>query len=170
VIDLPRRFELSIRQLSLETGIGRDAIRHRLTAANVRPSGQRGGHAVYRLRDALPAIYLAGADGEVDPDRLPPHERRAFYQGAHEKMRVQMMAGELIPRMEVERTFARAYKTMAQFLETLPDVLERSTASTPEQLRRLEASIDQLREELYEALIAEPGSEPEPNPEGPPAA
>ena len=166
ITDLPRRCELSIRQLALETRIDRDAIRHRLTAANVRPSGQRGGYPVFRLRDCLPALYLAGANGEIDPSRLPPHERRAFWQATHEAMRVQERARELIPTLEVEACFASTYKLLVQFLEALPDELERATSLSPAELERVEKRIDALREDLYARLVAAPNSDAEPEPEG----
>jgi len=162
ITDLPRRCELSIRQLALETRIDRDAIRHRLTAANVRPSGQRGGYPVFRLRDCLPAIYLAGPDGEIDPGRLPPHERRAHWQAVHEALRVQERARELIPRLEVEACFASAFKQLVHFLETLPDHLERDGSVPRAALARIDTRIDALRNDLADRLRLEAAkAEPE---------
>jgi hypothetical protein len=47
--------ELSISQLSTETGFTRETVSKRLNEAGVVPAGKRRGYPVYRLKMALPA-------------------------------------------------------------------------------------------------------------------
>lgn len=153
--DISEKSALSISGLAKALGSTRETVRARLVAHRVQPVGESRGHPLYSLRDAVEA-WLAAERRSRDPDDLQPLERRAYYQGEVEKLALQVKRGEVIPRAEVERVFARAYAVVAQYLDTLPDVVERATASTPEQLRRLEVSVDQLREELYTALVTDP--------------
>lgn len=153
--DISEKTALSISGLAKALGSTRDTVKSRLSAHRVQPVSESRGHPLYSLRDAVEA-WLAAERRSRDPDDLQPLERRAYYQGEIEKLKLQVERGEMIPRVEVERAYARAYGLVAQYLDTVTDVVERATASTPEQLRRLEASIDQLREELYTALVADP--------------
>jgi hypothetical protein len=155
VTQLPTGTNLSIRQLAEETGFDRDTVSKKLTESGVRPSGKRGGHPVYRLRDALPALYVTGPDGRQDPEKMDPFRRKAHYQAEHELLSLARERGELVPRMEVEQEQARVLKILVQALDTLPDLLERDCALTAAALGRVEQIVDGAREQMYEAL-AEP--------------
>lgn len=144
---------LSMSALSRELGMTRETIANRLRAAKVEPSGTKDGYPVYRLKDALRALLHTTEDGEVDPDKLTPFERKAYYQAATEKLRYLTETGELIPRIEVEQTMARFIKVIVQGLETLPDVFERDCGATPAMLVKSEKEIDRLRDHLYTELM-----------------
>lgn len=148
VVDINRGVELSISQVSLETGFTRETVSKRLTESGVQASGKRRGYPVYRMRDILPALYQS-LDGETDPDKLKPFERRAFYQGELDKLKLQAERGELVPSFEVERQMARLFKLLTQRLDTLPDLLERDVGATPMQLVRIEQEVDKIRESMY---------------------
>lgn len=148
----PPGVHMSIRQLAEETGFDRDTVAKRLRNAGLNPNGKRGGHGVYRLRDALPALYVNNEDGEIDPMKLEPFQRKAHYQAAREAQKLATERRELIPRAEVEEEQARVAKIVVQALETLPDILERDCGMTREQLVKVETAIDRAREEMYEAV------------------
>lgn len=152
VVQLGTGVHLSISSLASETGKTRETVAKRLKDAKVKPSGKRSGWPVYRLKEALPAILSGSADGHIDPDRLDPHARRAWYQGEHEKLRLEQERRELVPRLEVEQEMASTLKIAAEFFDTLTDVLERDCGASPAQLRRMEQELDRVREEMYERM------------------
>ena len=157
VVDLPGGVLLSISQLSQETGFTRETIRKRIASNDVNPAGKRRGYDVYRLRDAIPALFEATA-GEVDPDKMDPFKRRAYYQGELDKLKLQTEAGELVPSFEVEATFGQIFKTLTQALDTWPDIIERDVGASPQVVHRLELAIDELRSNIYSELTTdEPG-------------
>lgn len=147
VVAIRRYTELSITQISLDTGITRKTIRKRLAEAHVEQARLEKGYPVYRLKDILPALFTE-TEGTTDPDKLRPFERRAYYQGERDKLALAQERGELVPAFEVERTFANMFKTVTQGLETLPDVLERDAGIQGHVLVMIEQKIDELREVL----------------------
>jgi len=106
-------------------------------------------------------VYLqqtAGAS-DIDPDQLEPFKRRAHYQAEHEKLILGVKSGELLPRAEVEREFARVFDILARFLDVLPDRAERAGLATPALAEQLVAWSNGTRTELYEELFKVPPDE-----------
>lgn len=155
VLELPAGLHASIRQIAEETGFDRDTVAKKISESSVAPSGKRGGHPVYRLRDVLPALYVHGADGQTDPQKLDPFRRKAHYQAEAERLDLDRKSGELIPRIEVEQEQARVFLAIALTLDTIPDLVERDCGATADQLQRIERAIDEAREKLYAELAAE---------------
>lgn len=154
------KLRLSISRLAAEFGMARETVSKRLRLAGVQPDGKRDGYPVYRLRDVAPALVDAGAvgaDGEVDPDRMPPAERRAWFQSERERMDMEVRARALIPAQEHERDVARILGKLCQFCDTLPDVLERDESLAPHQVDRVQKLVDALREDLYADLVEDEG-------------
>lgn len=150
VVELSSGTHLSISALAVEFGQTRETVRKRLADAGITPSGKRAAYPVYRLKDALPAL-LGGGD-QSDPDKLDPYRRKAFYQGEHEKLQLQVARRELIPRIEAEQEMAAMAKIVAECFDTLPDILERDCGLAPAILDRLEGALDRTREDLYTRL------------------
>lgn len=125
-----------------------------LAREGVLPRGSRGKYPLVGVvRAYVRYLRQAGtAEGAIDPDRLKPFERHAHYKAEKEKLAVEQERGELIPRIEVEQEQARIAKIVAHGLETLPDVLERDCALTPETVARMERHIDAVRERMYAEL------------------
>jgi len=96
-----------------------------------------------------------GEDAQTNPEKLEPFKRRAHYQAELDKIRLQRDRGELVTATEVERCYAEVFGLLGQALETLPDILERDAAATPAQLVVIEATIDKVREQLYQRLIGD---------------
>jgi uncharacterized protein DUF1441 len=155
VVALPTGIHGSIRQISEETGLDRDTVQKRISAANVVPSGKRGGHPIYRFRDVLKAVMLSRDDGQIDPDKLEPYQRQAHYKAELDRLKLEQETRELIPRIEVEQEQARSMRTMALMMDTMPDVMERDCGLSGETLSRLERHIDDCREQLYKQLNAD---------------
>lgn len=145
----------SISQLATEFGMTRETVAKRIADAGVAASGERSGYPVYRLKSVLPALLVLTADGRVDPEKLDPFRRKAHYQAEAERLDLERQAGDLIPRIEVEREQARVFTSIAQRLEVLTDVVERDCGMTSEQIVRLEKAVNEMRQTLYEELAGE---------------
>lgn len=151
----------SLSAFAREFGIDRETLRRRLQSAGVAPAGERSGHNVYRLRDVFAAWTIA-PEGGIDPEALPSFQRRAWYQGEHSRLQLEVARRELVPVLEVEQEQAAMLKIVAEGLDGLPDVVERDCGATAAQLERLERACDEIRERMYHELAerGKPDSEP----------
>lgn len=145
----------SISRLASEFGMDRKTVAKRLRDGGVAPAGKRDGYDVYRLADVAPYLVgtvVGGAPGAVDPRDLPPTDRRAYYQSENERIKVEVSTGSLVPAAEVEADYAELIKTVVQFFDTLPDVLERDCALSPEQVMQVQNTCDRFRQGMYEKV------------------
>ncbi len=153
-MSLASKVELTLGTWAAAFGVSKDVLRRVFSEQNVESCGKRGPYPVYAASDAIPGWvkHLTGGEA-VDPDSLRPFERKAHYQAEHEKLRLQVERGELVPSIEVERGHGQIFAITTHGLDTLPDVLERDVGLSPLQLTRVEKHIDEMREALYQALI-----------------
>lgn len=152
------KIRLSISRLATEFGMARETVAKRLRSAGVQADGKKDGYPVYRLRDAAPALIEAAPTdeaGDVDPDKLPPEKRRAWFQSERERMELEEKAGKLIPALEHERDMARLVGMVVQAFETLPDVLERDEGLQPHQVERVQQVLDGVRGKLYDRIVSD---------------
>lgn len=146
---------LSVRALSRFTRLDRDRLSRAL--ADAKPAGMRGGHPVYALADVLPLLCrpgIADAAGEIDPDRLAPSHRRAWYDSEAKRRELQKTDRELIPAAEVAQVVSTAFASIASELRSIPDHLERRGDATPEQAERIAQAIDAAMEVLADRLAS----------------
>lgn len=156
VVNLPPGVLLSIRQFSDECGHDRDTVTKRIKAAGLAPAASRGRYPVYRLRDLFRAALVTTDAGEVDPDKLKPFERHAFYKAEREKLQLEVERAELLTSLDVEQRFAATFKSIAEFFDTMPDVIERDCGANAMMISKIEERLDQLREQLYTKITEEP--------------
>ena len=152
------KIRLSISRLATEFGMARETVAKRLRSAGIQADGKKDGYPVYRLRDAAPALIEAAPTdeaGDVDPDKLPPEKRRAWFQSERERMELEAKAGKLIPALEHERDMARLVGMVVQAFETLPDVLERDEGLQPHQVERVQQVLDEVRGKLYDRIVSD---------------
>lgn len=142
---------VTISWFARAVGASRETVRARIARAGVVPVALRLGHPVYSAGDLCRA-FVAADPLSADPDALDPFKRKAHYQAELDKLRIERERGELIPRIEVEETLAHALKLLGHELETIPDILERDTGATAQQLVKIEAIVDAVREQIYERL------------------
>lgn len=91
----------------------------------VQPGG-RGVSWIIDLRAAAEWKYgNASSSQDVDPDTLPPGERKAWYEGETKKRELQVRDRDLIPAIEVETAVATAFAALASGIWSIPDNLER---------------------------------------------
>lgn len=110
--------------------------------APVLQRGSRGVSWVLDLRALAQWHYeVRRSDGSVDPETLSPAERKLWYDGETRRRDLQIRDRELIPASEVESAVAQAFASLAQAVQSLPDVLEQDAALTPEQAESAERAL-----------------------------
>ena len=155
---------LSVSQIASEFGMARPTVSKRLDAAGIKPSDRRGGHPVYRMRDVI-RIFVdtpqhSGDGAEfVDPMRMRPTDRRAWFQSENERLKFEQEQGRLIPAGEVEAEMAEVAKIVTRALETLPDRLERDMRTPAAVVDYVAQHCRAIREELHAAMQDEGGSD-----------
>ena len=146
---------LSISQIARESGLSRNTVSAYLEQCNVTVSAKRG-YGVYRLADVVGLLTATSAThGTVDPTKLRPTDRNAWFQSELKRQSVEMNAGRLLPAAEHEASLTELVKALVQFLETLPDQLERDCALTPEAVDGMHTAIDQHRQALYDRIVSD---------------
>lgn len=134
----------------------RGTVRRRLRETGVIPAGTRNGANVYSLKDVGPALYIA--DSTVsggDPEEMTPQDRKAWYQSENERVKLEKDMRLLVPVEETHREMSRFAKAMASTLDSLADMLERDAGLPPEAIEMVEKVTDNLREQMYQAVIAD---------------
>lgn len=114
-------------------------------------------HQAGRLADVLPLLCRPGATdaaGEIDPDRLTPSDRRAWFDSEAKRRELQVRDRELIPAAEVQRVISTAFAAIASELRGIPDNLERRGDATADQAERIAQAIDAAMDALADRLTA----------------
>jgi hypothetical protein len=142
----------SLGQLAAELGTTRDRLRNRLASASVTPVTERAGKPLYRLRDALAAFQ------EPTNESIDPHYRAAHYRAEMLADELQKRRGELIDVAVARDVYLRLTRSLADWLGSLPDNLERAAQLAPSQVEALERRIDEMRNRLHEQLQKEMAS------------
>ncbi len=136
---------------------------HRDTVKKTAPRGQhscgsdcQGGTPVYALQHVGPALFSVkheAADSVHDPSRMEPKERKDWYQSENERIKLEKEQRKLIPVDEVVIVYSSMRKAVVRVLETIPDVLERDCALTPQAVGVVQQAIDDLRYTLQEKIL-----------------
>lgn len=137
---------LSIRQLAALTGVSRDKIASTIMLHNIEAASVERGYRKYQIEAVVHALV-------TDLQKRQPNqfERRAYYAAESLKLKIGLDSGELMPRAQVERDYARAFMTMAQFIDTAPDILEREGCDQA-LVDRVEKCLDVERKALADRL------------------
>lgn len=139
--------QLSLGTAAAELCMTRDVLRRIVTEAGVQPTGARGGHPLYRLRDLYRAILSQG-DG-IDAN---PHSRLALARAIKTEDEIRVRRGDLVEVYEHERECALLAMAFCQWADTLPDLIERDIGASPLVIAKVERSIDDLRTRLADWL------------------
>jgi len=145
---MSRAIEHSLGALAAEFGMTRDVLRRVVSEAGVSPTGKRGGHPIYRLRDVFVAITK-----QSDGEHMNPHARFALARAIKTEDEIKTARRELVAAHDVEQTFGRLFKLCAQAFDTATDNLERDVGLSAKQAARLERHFDECRDRLREEVI-----------------
>lgn len=110
------------------------------------PVIERGSRSKPWVIDALAVAewrFSAPAGGvDVDPDNMPPQNRKAWFEGEKIRRALQVQDRELISMEEVETVVAVAFSAISQGMRSLPDNVERRTGCEPEVVVAIETAIE----------------------------
>jgi len=149
---MSRAIEHSLGALAAEFGMTRDVLRRVVSEAGVSPTGKRGGHPIYRLRDVFVAITK-----QSDGEHMNPHARFALARAIKTEDEIKTARRELVASHDVEQEVGRIFKIVVQGFETAADNLERDVGLSAKQAARLEKHFDEYRERLYRAVVGDNG-------------
>jgi terminase small subunit / prophage DNA-packing protein len=97
-----------------------------------RPEPGTGGAYKFDLLAVAEWRFLgARKETDIDPETLPPGERKAWYEGEQKRLSILETQRDLIPRADVERSIAVAFAAIAQGIRAIPDNLERRYGVSP---------------------------------------
>ena len=121
------------------------------------PISQRGSRGVPWMIDILDVAEWrfsgrADNDGEIDPERLTPSDRKAWYEGEARRRDLQERDRELIPAIEVEQAIRTAFAAIGQSLRSIPDNLERRIGISPAVAEQIEEILDEEMTTLADRL------------------
>ena len=117
--------------------------------------GDRGVSWEFDLAEVAKWHFRSGVSSDgpaIDPETLPPGERKQWYEGEAKRRDLQIRDRELIESQELEQSLGVAYAAVAQSLLSLPDYLERRAGLSPEQAEIAEAAIHEVMDTLVERL------------------
>lgn len=147
VSDISSWRHCSLNKISQMAGISRETVQNRLNAAGVKAADIRDGFPVYDIWQAAEAILAPKVIVDYsDPEKLPPKERRDWYAGTLDKMRIEKEDGKLLDYSETKQIVAEIIKPALQMLDSIPDNLERDYNLPPKAIAEIEQKFDRLRE------------------------
>lgn len=153
-------FTVSISTIAREFGMDRATVARRFSDSGIKPNDKVNGYPVYRLRDAVKAILCipidsdgANGNGDFDPTKLPPTERRAWMQSENDYLKMLKEKKQLIPAEVHEKEMTDMVKIVVQLLASLPDRLERECSLGIEVVERVVTACDQLRAEFHAEMV-----------------
>ncbi|MCK7461100.1 MAG: DUF1441 family protein [Sphingobacterium sp.] len=120
------------------------------------PVAQRGARGVSWVIDLLALAEWRFSSrtnqGGIDPETLPPGERKLWYDGETKRRELQVRDRELIPVADVEQAIATAFSAIAQGIRSIPDNLERRIGCSPDVAEAVERILDEEMTALSERL------------------
>jgi histidine ammonia-lyase len=158
-ISIRRGLCVSIAAVAHEFGHSRRTVTARIKAARLEPAGVRNGNAVYRLRD-LTRVLRIGEYAVLDPENLPPFQRRAHFQAQHLALTLERLRAVLCDAADVEAENARFAGMVRRCFDTLPARLVRACDLSPD----VEAVLTRYCQETLARLVDDDVSESSPSP------
>ena len=147
-----------ITKIAQAFGLHRDTVRRRLSEAGVVPAGKQGNASTYHLKDVGPALFSESSRAlpeDMDPQGLPPKDRKDWYQSENERVKLERELRNLVSVEEATREMSRLAKATASTLDGLADVLERDAGLNPEAVLRVQEITDSLREQMYQSVVSD---------------
>lgn len=156
VSNLGDAYNWSVAKIAEAFGLNRGTVKKRLLDANAPIAATIKGNPVYALRDIGPALFGRAERDDPedihDPSKMPPKERKDWYQSENERVKLEESLRQLIPASDVHREMAMMVKVITQVLDTWPDKLERDRGWKPDQISEAQNAIDEIREALATEL------------------
>jgi len=142
-------YRWNIAKLATAFGLHRDTVTARLQKAGVEPVATSGRSLLFDLKEAAAAVFRDVPVGSCEPEQMDPSSRRMWFQSENERLRFETDTGHVHRDFEVAHRMSVITKQASNLLDSLPDVIERECGASPEQLQKIEQTIDRLREQIY---------------------
>jgi len=147
VADINSWRNFSLNKISQLAGIARETVQKRINESNIKPADTQNGFPVYDIWEAARAILAPTVNYDFsDPEKLPPKERRDYYEGTLAKIKVEKEEGVLLDYADVRQIVAEIIKPAINFLHSIPDNLERDYNIPHSAVSKLETEINALLE------------------------
>lgn len=145
---------MSISQIATEFRMARNTVSKYLAEARVKPDGKRAGYPIYRLGDVIGILTMSGVGDEakLDPSKMKPSDRRAYFQSENERLKFEQEEGQLILADEVHAEMAALAKIMVRSWETLADAAERDLRCEPRVIEWLHDKSRAVRQEIADLV------------------
>lgn len=156
VVNRQDAYNWSVSRIAEAFRMDRRTVTKRLQESGVAPAAMKRGNPVYALSDIGSALFgeSGRVAGGVNLDDFPD-ARKAWYQSENERLKFEKEIRQLIPADEFARELSVLAKTTAAALDSIPDMLERDAGLAPEAIGRVQMTIDALREQIYQAVVAD---------------
>ena len=153
------------RMLGTLTGWDRHRVNDLMTGVAHDAPGYQGRDA-WMLGTVIKTLASASISGvgDVDPDRMKPTDRKAWFDSEQRRLEVEQRKRTLIPAEEVETAMITLAAAVSQGLAGIPDSLERRLGLSPDVVAAIEDAIDEQRRDLaarVAALSVEPVADDE---------
>lgn len=122
------------------------------------PAIQKGSKGIPWVFDLLEVVRWKELGGtpatgdEVDPEKLPPADRLAWYRSEKERRAILKDDRETLAASEVAETVATAYAAQAQDLRAIPDRMERRHGVSGQVAQAIAEEIDAAMDALATRL------------------
>ncbi|MEB8638648.1 DUF1441 family protein [Cronobacter muytjensii] len=147
-----KNLRLNINQIASLTGLHRQTVVSRLTSVPLAP-GSNAKLKLFSIVDILADLLNRTPDpAQRKVDSMIPTDRKAWYQSERERIKLEAETSELIPASDVSREYSSMAKAVVTTLETLPDILERDCGLQPAAVARVQAIIDDMRDQLAQKI------------------
>ena len=97
-----------------------------------------------------------GENGQTDPEKYPPKERKDWYDGEQRRVALEKDVGNLIPSDVHRRELALVITEIVNEFEALPDILERDCGATPDMVIKASQAVDKVRKQAYDRITKLP--------------
>jgi len=158
VSNLGDAYHWSVAKIAEAFSLNRGTVRKRLLDANTPIAAMVRGNPVYALRDIGPVLFapqtLDESNDIQDPNKMPPKERKDWFQSENERIKLETSLKQLVPASDVHREMAMMIKLITQVLDTWPDKLERDRGWKPAQIAEAQKAVDEIREALSAELLS----------------
>ncbi len=120
-----------------------------------------GGRPVYDFRTALgylipPQMDIGEYIESLDPNDLPNHISRAYWEAKRIRVRFLLEAGQAWATADVAEVFGGTWMTLKTQMQRLPEMLRERCGLTEEQFDAAVAACDACQNELHAKLIQAP--------------
>lgn len=147
-----KNLRLNINQVASLTGLHRQTVASRLMSVPLAP-GSNAKLKLFSIVDILTDLLNRTPDSnQRKVDEMIPTDRKAWFQSERERLKLEEETAELIPASDVAREYSSMAKAVVTTLETLPDILERDCGLQPAAVSRVQAIIDDLRDQLAQRI------------------